>query len=207
MLRVLIADDQDLFRGGFAMILDAQSDITVVGEAADGDEAVCAASALRPDVVLMDVRMPGMDGIEATRRICAISSVKVLVLTMFDLDEYVYDALRAGANGFLLKDIRRDELADAVRVVAAGKSLLAPAVTRRLIEDLVRRVATNEVHEVILATNPSLEGEATALYVQRQLASRPITVSRIARGLPVGGDLEYADGVTIAQALAARRSM
>jgi len=139
MLRVLIADDQDLFRGGFAMILDAQSDITVVGEAADGDEAVCAASALRPDVVLMDVRMPGMDGIEATRRICAISSVKVLVLTMFDLDEYVYDALRAGANGFLLKDIRRDELADAVRVVAAGKSLLAPAVTRRLIEDLVRR--------------------------------------------------------------------
>jgi DNA-binding NarL/FixJ family response regulator len=139
MLRVLIADDQDLFRGGFAMILDAQSDITVVGEAADGDEAVCAASALRPDVVLMDVRMPGMDGIEATRRICAISSVKVLVLTMFDLDEYVYDALRAGASGFLLKDIRRDELADAVRVVAAGKSLLAPAVTRRLIEDLVRR--------------------------------------------------------------------
>jgi len=97
---VLIADDQDLFRGGFAMILDAQSDITVVGEAADGDEAVCAASALRPDVVLMDVRMPGMDGIEATRRICAISSVKVLVLTMFDLDEYVYDALRARRVGF-----------------------------------------------------------------------------------------------------------
>jgi DNA-binding NarL/FixJ family response regulator len=139
MLRVLVADDQDLFRGGFAMILDSQADITVVGEAADGAEAVRAADGLRPDVVLMDIRMPGMDGIEATRRICENTPAKVLVLTMFDLDEYVYDALRAGASGFLLKDIRRDELASAVRVVAAGESLLAPPVTKRLIEDLVRR--------------------------------------------------------------------
>src|SRR5690348_6715610 len=121
------------------MILDAQPDITVVGEAADGAEAVRAATDLMPDVVLMDVRMPGMGGIEATGRICATTPVKVLVLTMFDVDEYVYDALRAGASGFLLKDARRDALVDAVRVVAAGESLLAPAVTRRLIEDLVRR--------------------------------------------------------------------
>ncbi|MFG1967215.1 response regulator [Nonomuraea sp. NPDC049028] len=139
MLRVLVADDQDLFRGGFAMILDAQADITVIGEAADGAQAVRAATELRPDVVLMDVRMPGMGGIEATERICATTSAKVLVLTMFDLDEYVYDALRAGASGFLLKDIRRDELAAAVRVVAAGESLLAPTVTKRLIEDLILR--------------------------------------------------------------------
>ncbi|MFI7229768.1 response regulator [Nonomuraea angiospora] len=139
MIRVLVADDQDLFRGGFAMILNAQADITVVGEAADGAEAVRAATELCPDVVLMDVRMPGMGGIEATELICAATSAKVLVLTMFDLDEYVYEALRAGASGFLLKDIRRDELAAAVRVVAAGESLLAPTVTRRLIEDLVLR--------------------------------------------------------------------
>ncbi|MEV1243433.1 response regulator [Nonomuraea sp. NPDC050022] len=139
MLRVLVADDQDLFRGGFAMILDAQADITVIGEAADGAQAVRAATELRPDVVLMDVRMPGMGGIEATELICATTSAKVLVLTMFDLDEYVYDALRAGASGFLLKDIRRDELAAAVRVVAAGESLLAPTVTKRLIEDLILR--------------------------------------------------------------------
>ncbi|NUP65845.1 MAG: response regulator [Nonomuraea sp.] len=114
MLRVLIADDQDLFRAGFGLILGAQPDMLVVGEAADGDEAIVLAGRLRPDVVLMDVRMPGKDGIEATREICATTSAKVLVLTMFDLDEYVYDAVRAGASGFLLKDIRRDELAHAV---------------------------------------------------------------------------------------------
>ncbi|MDP9865995.1 MULTISPECIES: response regulator [Streptosporangium] len=139
MLRVLIVDDQDLFRGGFSLILDAQPDITVVGEAADGLAAVAAAAELQPDVVLMDIQMPVMDGVEATGRICATTSAKVLVLTMFDLDEYVYDALRAGASGFILKDIRRDELAHAVRVVAAGESLLAPTITRRLVQDLVRR--------------------------------------------------------------------
>ncbi|MFJ2033870.1 response regulator [Streptosporangium sp. NPDC087985] len=138
MLRVLVADDQDLFRGGFSMILDAQPDITVIGEAADGAQAVRAAIELRPDVVLMDIRMPNVDGVEATRRICESTAARVLVLTMFDLDEYVYAALRAGACGFLLKDVHRDELVRAVRVVAAGEALLAPTVTRRLIAGLAR---------------------------------------------------------------------
>jgi DNA-binding NarL/FixJ family response regulator len=137
LLRVLIADDQDLFRAGFAMILDAQPDITVVGEAADGAQAVSAAVELRPDVVLMDIRMPNLDGVAATARIRRQTDARVLILTMFDLDEYVYGALRAGAGGFLLKDVRRAELAEAVRVVAAGESLLAPTVTRRLIENMV----------------------------------------------------------------------
>ncbi|MCW2877148.1 MAG: two component transcriptional regulator, LuxR family [Sphaerisporangium sp.] len=139
LIRVLIADDQDLFRGGFAMILGAHPDITVVGEACDGAEAVHAAVELSPDVVLMDIQMPNMHGVAATAQICAQTSAKVLVLTMFDLDEYVYGALRAGASGFLLKDARRDELVDAVRVIAAGEALLAPTVTRRLIENLVGR--------------------------------------------------------------------
>ncbi len=138
-MRVLVVDDQDLFRAGFGMILDAQPDLAVVGEAADGLEAIDKAVALAPDVVVMDVRMPRLDGVAATRRICAETSAKVLVLTMFDLDEYVYDALRAGASGFLLKDARREELAEAVRVVAAGEALLAPTVTRRLIADLADR--------------------------------------------------------------------
>ncbi|WP_406231956.1 response regulator [Nocardia sp. NBC_01009] len=138
-MRVLVVDDQDLFRAGFRLILDAQPDITVVGEAADGLEAIEQAIALAPDVVVMDVRMPRLDGVGATRRICAETDAKVLVLTMFDLDEYVYDALRAGASGFLLKDVRREELVEAVRVVAAGEALLAPTVTRRLIADLVHR--------------------------------------------------------------------
>ncbi|MEV4678287.1 response regulator transcription factor [Actinomadura sp. NPDC049382] len=136
-LRVLIADDQDLFRAGFGMILDAQDDIEVVGEVGDGAAAVRAARELRPCVVLMDIRMPELDGVEATARICAETRAKVLVLTMFDLDEYVYDALRAGASGFLLKDIRRDQLVESVRIVAAGEALLAPTVTRRLIGALV----------------------------------------------------------------------
>ncbi|GAA3445394.1 response regulator [Planomonospora venezuelensis] len=139
MLRVLVVDDQDLFRGGFSLILDAQPGITVVGEAADGAEAVRRAVELGPDVVLMDIRMPNMDGVEATARICERTDARVLALTMFDLDEYVYAVLRAGASGFLLKDAHRDELVAAVRVVAAGEALLAPAVTRRLIADLVGR--------------------------------------------------------------------
>jgi len=140
-LRVLVADDQALVRGGLCMILESQLDIAVVGEAADGVEAVAAARELDPDVVLMDVRMPNLGGIEATRQICATGRARVLVLTTFDLDEYVYDALRAGASGFLLKDMRREELVAAVRTVAAGEALLAPTVTRRLIADVLSRKA------------------------------------------------------------------
>jgi DNA-binding NarL/FixJ family response regulator len=139
IIRVLIADDQALVRAGFAMILATQPDLMVVGEAADGAEAIRAARELGPDVVLMDVRMPNVDGIEATTAICRDTHAKVLVLTTFDVDEYVYDALRAGASGFLLKDMRRDELVEAVRVVAAGEALLAPTITRRLIADVVAR--------------------------------------------------------------------
>jgi DNA-binding NarL/FixJ family response regulator len=137
--RVLVVDDQALVRGGFTMILESEPDIIVVGEAADGVEAVRVVAEESPDVVLMDVRMPRMDGIEATRRITAAGRARVLVLTTFDLDEYVYDAVLAGASGFLLKDVRPRDLAHAVRTVAAGDNLVAPAVTRRLLAEFVRR--------------------------------------------------------------------
>jgi DNA-binding NarL/FixJ family response regulator len=139
-IRLLIADDQELVRTGFRVILNAEPDFDVVGEARDGRETIDAVKSLGPDVVLMDIRMPNLDGIEATRRIAATgSSSRILILTTFDLDEYVYDALRAGASGFLLKDAGADELIHAVRVVAAGEALLAPSITRRLIEDYARR--------------------------------------------------------------------
>ncbi|UIX29630.1 response regulator [Streptomyces sp. GQFP] len=137
-IRVVVADDQELVRSGFSMILEAQQDIEVVAEAGDGAAAVAAVVRHTPDVVLLDIRMPGMDGLEAARRVCAQSTCKVVMLTTFDLDEYVYEALYAGASGFLLKDVRRDDLVHAVRVVAAGDSLLAPTVTRRLVADIVR---------------------------------------------------------------------
>jgi DNA-binding NarL/FixJ family response regulator len=140
VIRVLVADDQALMRGGFRMILDAQNDIEVVGEAIDGRDAVEQYRRLSPDVVVMDVRMPAMDGIEATRRLTAAAPpARVLILTTFDLDEYVYEALRAGASGFLLKDRPPEELVGAVRVVATGEALIAPSVTRRLIEEFARR--------------------------------------------------------------------
>ncbi|MFJ6912807.1 response regulator [Streptomyces sp. NPDC101133] len=138
-IRVVVADDQELVRSGFTMILQAQPDIEVVAEAGDGAEAVAAVERQVPDVLLLDIRMPVMDGLDAARRVCAGSACKVVMLTTFDLDEYVYEALYAGASGFLLKDVRRDDLVHAVRVVAAGDSLLAPAVTRRLVADIVRR--------------------------------------------------------------------
>jgi DNA-binding NarL/FixJ family response regulator len=140
-LGILIVDDQALVRAGFRMILEAEEDMEVVGEAADGREAITQARRLRPDVVLMDVRMPDVDGIEATRRLLAEdrSAVKVVMLTTFDMDEYVYDALRAGASGFLLKDVPPEQLVDGIRAVAKGDALLAPSVTRRVIEEFVRR--------------------------------------------------------------------
>ncbi len=133
--RVVIADDQALVRGGFRMIIDARDDLEVVGEAADGEEAAALVAELAPDVVLMDVRMPGVDGIEATRRIVdAGSAARIIILTTYDADEYVFSALRAGASGFLLKDVRPNELAEAIRVVAGSDALLAASVTRRLID-------------------------------------------------------------------------
>jgi DNA-binding NarL/FixJ family response regulator len=132
-VRLVVADDHEVVRSGFAGLLDTQPDFTVVGTAADGAEAVRVCREHAPDVVLMDIRMPVMDGIEATRQLTGGGGPRVLILTTFDLDEYVYDAIRAGASGFLLKDVTAERLFDAVRVIAAGDALLAPAVTRRLI--------------------------------------------------------------------------
>jgi DNA-binding NarL/FixJ family response regulator len=146
-IRVLLADDQTLVRDGFRMILEAQDDLEITGAARDGAEAVEMASVQRPDLVLMDIRMPRMDGIAATRHItAALPDTRVLVLTTFDLDDYVYDALLAGASGFLLKDVGRDELVNAVRVVAGGEALLAPSVTKRLLGDFVRSRSAETQH-------------------------------------------------------------
>jgi DNA-binding NarL/FixJ family response regulator len=142
VISVVLADDQALVRGGFRALLDAQEDIDVVGEADDGEEAIRLAKSLVPDVVLMDIRMPGLDGLAATRAIAAdhrLSSVHIVILTTFELDEYVFDALRAGASGFLVKDTEPVELIRAVRAVAAGEALLSPSVTRRLIAEFATR--------------------------------------------------------------------
>ena len=142
MIRVVLADDQVLVRAGFRALLDAQDDIEVVGEAGDGEQAVGLAAELTPDVVLMDIRMPGTDGLAATRRISAdgdLAGVRVVILTTFELDEYVFEAIRSGASGFLVKDTEPDELVQAVRVVAGGDALLSPSVTRRLIGEFAAR--------------------------------------------------------------------
>ncbi|MCC8250663.1 response regulator [Saccharothrix luteola] len=154
-VRVVVADDHQVIRTGYAALLDTQPDFTVVGTASDGDEAVRVCRELSPDVVLMDVRMPGVDGIEATRRLA--DGPRVLILTTFDLDEYVYDALRAGASGFLLKDVTAEQLFDAVRVVAAGEALLAPTVTRRLISEFAR-----------LRPEPATSGSALSTLTPRE---------------------------------------
>jgi DNA-binding NarL/FixJ family response regulator len=138
-VRIVVADDHEVVRAGFAALLETQPDFTVLGTASDGAEAVQISRELRPDVILMDVRMPGTDGIEATRQLVGgAGGPRVIILTTFDLDEYVYDALRAGASGFLLKDVTAERLFDAVRVVAGGQALLAPTVTRRLISEFAR---------------------------------------------------------------------
>jgi DNA-binding NarL/FixJ family response regulator len=137
--RIVVADDQQVVRDGFAALLDTQPDFTVVGTASDGTEAIRICHEQHPDVVLMDIRMPTIDGIEATRQLTTLTDApRVLILTTFDLDEYVYDALRAGASGFLLKDIAAERLFDAVRIIAAGEALLAPTITRRLISEFVQ---------------------------------------------------------------------
>ncbi|MGK5557972.1 response regulator [Actinomadura kijaniata] len=170
MIKVLIVDDQTIVRAGFAALLNAQPDITVVGEGGDGRDAVRLAEAHRPDVVVMDIRMPGMDGIEATRRILAqpwASSVdggaRVLVLTTFDVDEYVYEALAVGASGFLLKDATAEELVSAVRVVARGDSLLAPQVTGRLIREFTRQRRRRPQAPAELSTLTARETEVLTL--------------------------------------------
>ena len=142
MIRVLLADDQTLVRSGFRVLLERTEGVEVVGEVSDGAEAVARVRAERPEIVLMDIRMPGVDGLEATRQIASdpeLQNVRVIMLTTFDLDEYVFEALHAGAAGFLLKDVEPDDLRDAVRVVAAGEALLSPSITRRLIAEFVSR--------------------------------------------------------------------
>jgi len=148
-IRVALADDQELVRRGFGALIGAEDDLEVVGEAANGAEAIDLAFAARPDVILMDVRMPELDGIAATARITGddrLADTRILVLTTFDLDQYVYDALRAGASGFLLKDTAPQQLLDAIRIVAAGDALIAPAITRRLISEFAARPEPNSDH-------------------------------------------------------------
>jgi DNA-binding NarL/FixJ family response regulator len=164
VIRVLLADDQALVRGGFQMILSAQPDIEVVGEAEDGRQAIDLTNRLLPDVILMDVRMPVLDGLEATRRLVELgTTARILILTTFDLDEYVYAAIRAGASGFLLKDVRPSQLVDAIRVVADGEALLAPAVTRRLLERFAATLPKPEEREPALATLTDRERDVLEL--------------------------------------------
>ncbi len=169
MIRVLLADDQALIRAGFRLLLDAADDLEVVGEATDGQQAVDLARRERADVVLMDIRMPGVDGLEATRRISAdedLAGVKVVILTTFESDEYVYQALRAGASGFLVKDTEPAELIQAIRVAARGDALLSPSVTRRLITDLARRPERPPVSGQVLSTLTVREREVLALVAE-----------------------------------------
>jgi len=177
-IRVVIADDQELVRSGFAMILEAQPDIEVVAEAADGAEAIAAVHEHRPDVALLDIRMPNLDGIEAARAICAQTDCRVVMLTTFDQDDYVYDALYGGASGFLLKDVRRDDLVHAVRVVAAGESLLAPTITRRLISDLTTRRPRTQTEPEGLSGLTAREQETLKL-LGRGLSNAEIAVALV----------------------------
>ncbi|AUY51297.1 response regulator transcription factor [Streptomyces sp. CB01881] len=176
-IRVVVADDQELVRAGFGMILDAQPDIEVVAEACDGVEAIAAVREHGPDVLLLDVRMPVMDGLEAARRVCAeYPATKVIMLTTFDIDDYVFDALYAGASGFLLKDVRRDDLAHGVRMVASGEALLAPSVTRRLIGEFAARRPGG-------AAQPAQGVRAPSRLLEQLTAREQETLRLLARGL------------------------
>jgi DNA-binding NarL/FixJ family response regulator len=177
-IRVLIADDQELLRAGFRKLLDAEDAITVAGEAADGAEAVALATQLAPDVVLMDIRMPRLDGLEATRRLTGSTGVKVLILTTYDLDEYVFEALRAGASGFLLKDSPPDTLISGIATIARGDALLAPSVTRRLITEFARRPAESPRPAL-----PDLTPRETEVLIQ---AARGLSNREIAERLFLG---------------------
>ncbi|MEW2376582.1 response regulator transcription factor [Micromonospora sp. NPDC047812] len=200
MIRVLIADDQALLRGSFRLLVNSTPDFTTVGEAGTGVEAVALTAEHRPDVVLMDVRMPEMDGIEATRRICghpATTGTRVVILTTFDLDEYVYGALRAGASGFLLKDTPPAELLAGIRVVAAGEGLLAPTVTRRLIDEFARRPeparplprrlegVTEREREVLMLIGRGLSNAELAGHLGLSLATVKTHVGRLLTKLAV----------------------
>ncbi|GAA4615765.1 response regulator [Saccharopolyspora hordei] len=199
MIRVLLADDQTLVRAGFRSILEGEDDVEVVGEAADGAEAVHRAAALQPDVVLMDIRMPELDGLEATRRICGdpgLSAVKVVILTTFDVDDHVYAALRAGASGFLVKDTEPTELIHAVRVVARGDALLAPSITRRLIAEFAARsdrpepsprlaALTDREREVLVLVAHGLSNHEIAQRLVLSPATAKTHVSRIMTKLGV----------------------
>ncbi|MGW9170415.1 response regulator [Streptomyces decoyicus] len=178
-IRVVVADDQELVRSGFAMILDAQPDIEVVAEAGDGAAAVDAVRRLRPEVALLDIRMPVMDGIEACRAMCAETACRTVMLTTFDSDEYVYEALHAGASGFLLKDVRRDDLVHAVRVVAAGDSLLAPSVARRLIADYTSRPAAAAVPASARLDVLTTRERETLLHLARGLSNAEIAAALV----------------------------